>query len=265
MHHSDLDYWRHLQTLTAPHEDLPSPRVCRLLLRIFERWKGRPGWLSEEQVGHLFRGRADVDEATANELAAKPVAIRKALATRRMLELILDPAVAAASGSSEIGSDELIVGTMPPFSVGQGKEFVRYLTKEEELAGALDFLNELSPMGHIVPNHRLMLERGLGAMAADARAQAERASDAKQAAFYESVAIALEAVIDFARRYAELATQKATQYAAGDARREGLLAVAACLGVAPRGPAQTFHQALRPGRSAEPVDAAGDRGRRAGQ
>src|SRR5918997_54380 len=100
MHHNDTEYWRHLQALKPGHEDLPSPRVCRLMFRTFERWKTRPGWLTEEQVGHLFRGRDDLTDQEKARLAAEPVAIRKALATRRMLELILDPAVAAKSGSS---------------------------------------------------------------------------------------------------------------------------------------------------------------------
>src|ERR1044072_326992 len=167
MHHNDVQYWRHLQSLPLGHEDLPSPRVCRLLLGMFERWKGRPGWLTEGQVGHLFRDRADLGEAEKRELAAQPVPIRKARAIRRMLELILDPAIARTSGSSHILAEELIVGTLTPFAVGQGKEIVRYLPEEEKLSGALDYLNELSPMGHIVPNHGLMLTNGFDAMIAD--------------------------------------------------------------------------------------------------
>jgi hypothetical protein len=206
MHHNDVQYWRHLQSLPPDHEGLPSPRVCRLLLRMFEGWKGRPGWLTEQQVGHLFRGRKDLSPTERKRLAGKPVAIRKALTIQRMLELIFDPAIARTSGSNTLSSDELIIGTLPPFSVGQGKEFVRYLTEEEELAGALDFLNELSPMGHIVPNHGVVLEQGLEAMVADAR---ERAAAKKisepQATFYESVALSPEAVIDFAARHAKMA------------------------------------------------------------
>lgn len=246
MHHSDVQYWRHLQSLPPGHEDLPSPRVCRLLLRMFERWKARPGWLTEEQVGHLFRGRPGLSEAERAELAALPVAVRKALATQRMLELILEPSVAATAGTSAILADELIVGTLPPFSVGQGKEFVRYLTEEEELAGALDYLNELSPMGHIVPNHGVVLERGLAAIAADARARgASGGATAAQSAFYESVALSLEAVIRYAERHAAMVREAAERLPGGDPNRDALERVAACLDQAPRGPAQSFHQALQ--------------------
>ena len=130
--------------------------------------------------------------------------------------------------------------------MGQGKEFVRYLTEEEELSGALSFLNELSPMGHIVPNHKLVLDHGLEAMAADARARAEGAGAApRQRDFFEAVALSLEGVIDYAARHAALARAAADRLGAEDPRRESLEQVAACLDVAPRGPAETFHQALQ--------------------
>lgn len=246
MHHNDVAYWRYLQSLPRGHEDLPSPRACKLLLRMFERWKGRPGWLVEDQVGHLFRGRDDLSEIDCDALATQPVVVRKALAVQRMLEIILDPEIAASSGSSEILADELIIGTLPPFAVGQGKEFVRYLTEEEELRGALTFLNELSPMGHIVPNHKLVLDHGLDAMAADARVRAAR-SDAlpRERAFHEAVAISLESVAAYAARHATMARDAAAKLASGDPRRLSLERVAVCLDVAPRGPAQSFHQALQ--------------------
>jgi len=244
MHHSDVAYWRYLQSLPPGHEDLPSPRACRLLLRMFERWKGRPGWLAEQQVGHLFRNRDDLPLSDRTALASKSVIVRKALAVQRMLEIILDPEIAASSGSSEILADELIVGTLPPFAVGQGKEFVRYLTEDEELRGALTFLNELSPMGHIIPNHKLVLDHGLDAMAADARTKADSAAG-RERDFYEAVAISLEGVTAYASRHAELTRKAAEKLSPGDPRRDSLGQVAACLDVAPRGPAQSFHEALQ--------------------
>lgn len=246
MHHSDVDYWRHLQSLRPGDEDLPSSRVCRLLFRTFERWKSRPAWLTEQQVGHLFRERDDLDEATRATLAALPIPIRKAHAIRRMLQLILDPAVASTAGTYALSPDELIVGTLPPFSVGQGKEFVRYLTEEEELTGALDYLNELSPMGHIVPNHETVLREGLDAIAKDARSRRAKAgADSAQGIFYESVALSLDAVAEFAATHARLAKEVAVRLGESDPNRASLMSVAACLEVAPRSPAKTFHQALQ--------------------
>jgi len=245
MQHNDVDYWRYLQLLKPGHDDLPSPRVCRLLRRTFERWKGRPGWLTEAQVGHLFRDRADLSAAEAREIASKPIAIRKAMAIRRMLQLILDPAIARMAGSSSVYADELVIGTLPPFSVGQGKEFVRYLNRDEELAGALDFLNELSPMGHIVPNHGIVLRKGLGRLAEESRRHATTSESAQAKAFYEAAAISLDAVIEYAEAYAQTARVVAQALPVNDANRNSLLRVAECLEHAPRNPARTFHEALQ--------------------
>jgi pyruvate-formate lyase len=246
MHHNDVQYWRFLQSLPPGDPELPSERTCRQLLRMFERWKGRPGWLAEDQVGHLFLGRPDLSDAEKEELAAAPVIIRKALATKRMLELIMEPEVAARSGSAGLSADEAIVGTLPPFSVGQGKEFVRYLTEAETLAGQLDFLNELSPMGHIVPNHRTLIERGLEAVAQEARARAgdpETGPDARH--FYEAVSISLGAVIAYAEAHARLARKAAAALPEDDPNRANMEAVALCLDAAPRKPATTFREALQ--------------------
>jgi pyruvate-formate lyase len=187
-----------------------------------------------------------MNHAEKRRLAELPVPIRKAHATRRMLELILDPAVASVAGTCALSPDELIVGTLPPFSVGQGKEFVRYLTEEEELAAALNYLNELSPMGHIVPNHETVLREGLEGIAQRARSHAIDAGvDRGKAIFYESVALSLEAVIEFAAGYARLVREAAMRLEASEPNRASLLSVAECLDVAPRFPARTFHQALQ--------------------
>ena len=246
MHHSDVQYWRHLQSLPPGHEDLPSPRVCRLLYRMFQGWKGRPGWLTENEVGHLFRNRRDLSKQEQEHLAGQPIPIRKAHAICRMLELIVRPDIAEGSSTCNILPDELIVGTLPPFAVGQGKEFVRYLTEDEELAGALDYLNELSPMGHVVPNHQVVLEQGLNNLADEARRRSTAAGcTSKQQHFYEAVALSLEGVIGFAAAYAKLARNTADTLEARDPNRTSLYKVAACLERAPREPAQSFHEALQ--------------------
>jgi pyruvate-formate lyase len=213
---------------------------------MFQRWKDRNTWLSEGQVGHLFREREDLTHQQKEELARKPVAVRKALAIERMLAIIADRTLSGPAGSNAIANDELIVGTMPPFSVGQGKEFVRYLTEEEELAGELRYLNELSPMGHIVPNHGVVLDCGFEAMANEAAQKATTAGvTPAQSAFYESVAISLRAVIEFAASYARMARERAALPTTPSARKTDLTLVANNLDVAPRTPAKTFHQALQ--------------------
>ena len=239
MFHNDVEYWRYLQSLAPSHRDLPAPRVCRLLLRLFERWREKPRWLAESQVGHLFRNQPE-----KAHLANLPVAIRKAMAIGRMLEIITDPTVAPAAGSAEVLADEIVLGTLPPFSVGQGKEFVRYLREDEELAAVLNYLNELSPMGHIVPDQQIVVDRGLLEIIEQCRSR-QASATADQRAFYESVIVSLEAVIDYAGRFAAMADKLAASLAENDPNRITLRESAERLRHSPANPARTFHEAVQ--------------------
>jgi len=243
MHHNDVEYWRYLQALPAGHPDLPSPRVCNHLLRAFQLWREKPLWLSEEDVGHLFRNDG-VPAEQRQATAALPISIRKARAVRRMFEIITSAPVAKRAGSFSVHPDELILGTLPPFSVGQGKEFVRYLTQEEELHAMLNYLNELSPMGHIVPDYGPVVCRGLRAMIEDCVAKADSANDrAKE--FYQAVRESLEAVIYFAEQYAAEAERLAAEPFVTGAERESLLAASNRLRRVPAHKAECFVDAVQ--------------------
>jgi pyruvate-formate lyase len=242
MHHNDVDYWRSLQALEATHPDLPTPRVCRLLERAFQKWHEKPSWLEESDAGHLFRHLSTPEEAA--QWARTPIIIRKARAVEKMLLVICQSDVAARAGSFQIDADELILGTMPPFSVGQGKEFVRYLTAEEELGFMLDYLNELSPMGHIVPDHTRVVERGLNALAAECDARTGE-TDGAQRDFYEAAAISMRAVIAFATRYADRAAELASGLDPSDPRHASMIAAAERLRRVPAQRAESFLDALQ--------------------
>lgn len=242
MHHSDVDYWRSLQALEAPHPDLPSPRVCRMLERVFQKWREKPSWLGERDVGHLFRKSGL--EAEERGWSETPVIIRKAFAIEKMLEIICLPDVTARAGSFQIDPDELILGTLPPFSVGQGKEFVRYLTADEELGAMLDYLNELSPMGHIVPDHSRVVQRGLAALIEECEARAPKA-ESSQREFYKAAAISMRAVIAFAGRYADRAAAIAESLNPEDPRHTTMACAAERLRRVPAGRAESFLDALQ--------------------
>lgn len=243
MIHNDVAYWRHLQSLSKGDPDLPSPRVCRLLERTFARWHHKPLWLSEHQVGHLFRDRPDLPETKRRELAALPIAVRKGLAIARMLEIVTDPEVARLAGTTQVDADDLMAGTLPPFSVGQGKEFVRYLTEDEELRGMLSFLNELSPMGHIVPDHGRVVQSGLKIIIDHCRGSAAAGGQSK--AFYDSVVVSLEGVIAYALRYADRVDEAIARLEKDDPRRNTLHEIAARLRRVPAEGAKTFADALQ--------------------
>src|SRR5438309_5196135 len=158
MHYNILSYWRHLQNLPAGHEDLPSPRVCRLMLEVFERWQSQQPFPRWDCFKHI---RDHVDPSDPTDLMAQPIAVRRGIALKKTLAWVVGPQ-GQAQGLSLVHPDELIVGTMPPYSVGQGKEIMGYLKGEQDgddemLAYEINFLNGWSNFGHIVPDHEKVM------------------------------------------------------------------------------------------------------------
>ncbi|HKR02822.1 MAG TPA: pyruvate formate lyase family protein [Pyrinomonadaceae bacterium] len=240
MNHNTVQYWQTISLLPEGHPDRPSPRVCRLLLRLFDRWKTKPRWLSEQDTGHLFDGKSKEEVA---RLSALPMAVRKGMAVARMLDVVTTKEVGTRAGTFIIDPDELIVGCLPPFAVGQGKEVVQYLTDSERLAAALNSLNEWSPMGHIVPDHGVVLEQGINGLLAQCRELEKAATAKKEKVFYKSVTHALKGVLLYAERFAGLAAQNAELY--DDERRENLLRVAETLRHTPANPPRNFREAVQ--------------------
>lgn len=240
MHHNTVQYWQTISLLPEGHPDRPSPRICRLLLRLFDRWKTKPLWLDESDTGHLFDGKSKEEVA---RLSALPIAVRKGMAAARMLDVVTTREVGTRAGTFVVDPDELVVGCLPPFSVGQGKEVVRYLTDEERLEAALNFLNEWSPMGHIVPDHGRILERGINGVLAQCEELAKATSDKKEKTFYRSVTEALKGVLLYAERFAGLAERTAERHE-GE-RRENMLKVAERLRHTPANPPRNFAEAVQ--------------------
>lgn len=119
---------------------------------------------------------------------------------------------------------------MPELSLGRGKEVMPYLRDDEKMPAFLLALDESSAMGHIVPDHATVLERGIGALLADAESRRDRSADDGDDArrdFFQSVVYALEGVQEYCVSYALLAERTAeTQEEGRPDRREDLLALA---------------------------------------
>ncbi|WP_299410541.1 pyruvate formate lyase family protein [uncultured Roseobacter sp.] len=200
MHHSILQYWQHLEMLPPGNADLPRPRVCRLMLAMFEGWRTRQPFPEFGYFGHIR------DVATlGTDIMAQPLEIRRGHAMAETLRKLVDPEY-RHDGFMKVHPDELIVGAMPPFSVGQGKEVMEYFQEgdegDEALRNEVGFLNAWSNFGHICPDHAKVVNEGIDAIIADCAARAKNAKDARQVAFYAGVQIALEGVLDFAEGYA---------------------------------------------------------------
>lgn len=243
MHHNILTYWQSLENLPEGHEDRPSPRVCRLMTDMFERWRTKLPFLEQGTLGHLF------DHLQGSELVAmkeRPVSVRKARSVSLTLEHLVNPSVAQNARTFMVEADELILGVMPPYSVGQGKELMLYLTEEEALTGQIKYLNEWSPFGHVVPNHNKVATEGLLAIVAEARRSAKKAEQqGGDVAFYEAVVEGLEAVINFAGAYADEARRVAMIYPEGSPQQKSLLDAEQRLKRVPAHPAETFIEAVQ--------------------
>lgn len=244
MHKNILAFWQYLETLPEGHPDSLTPRVCRLLQVVFEKWHSKPKWINFNQMGHLFDYYDSNDLQFIKELS---IAERKGLAIKKMFEFFCNPKHREDLGTMEIHADELIVGTLPPYSVGQGKELIRYLKPQEALFWELRYLNEWSPFGHIVPDHEVILDKGIIGIIEDCQASQAKISDKKNKKhqFYQSVIDSLEGVLFYANEYADLVMEEAKYYQGDEERHRNLLEISARLREHPAKPTKTFMDALQ--------------------
>jgi len=174
---------------------------------------------------------ARIDEA----LLGEPLAVRKARAIALKLSAM----------PTDLWAGQLLAGSMtleePRLHAEWG--FPDYLTAAERAEAKRRGLGT-GCFGHIVPDYPRLLARGMCGIAAEAEARRAGAASPAEVAFLDSVAIALDAVTDFAARLADRCDAEAADQA--DAARAAELArMAADLRQVPAGPARTFRQALQ--------------------
>jgi hypothetical protein len=202
-------------------------------LRINGRQHASP--LEQTEIWHGIDDVSIVDEDPA--LAAEPMIIRAALATRRLL--LTMPA--------RIEPDELIVGTFRARWFDQPK-LPDYSTAEEKARYGI--ARDFGWYGHNAADYATLIRDGLSGIRARAQAGLERMAASqdpeaqRKSGFYRSVIIALDAVRDFAARYAEIADQQAGREA-DPVRAEELHKIAGICRRVPEQPATSFHEALQ--------------------
>jgi Dyp-type peroxidase family len=198
--------------------DPPSSRLLSLMSRTFSHW--RDSWVSRQffpRLPHLETLLTSVE--SKNNMIASPVPVRKGLANGKTLaELLSSPnsSIARGNGLLRIEPREYIVGVIPDFTLGRGKEVVPYLNNDETLAAWLKGeLNEWSAMGHVVPNYETLVTKGLGALIADSENRLESAikshKDDDTVAFYRSTVLSLRGVQGYLRNWATIAKKTSTQ------------------------------------------------------
>jgi hypothetical protein len=187
--------------------DEPRPRIVSLINRTFSFW--RDGWVHNQHFPRFPHLAGSEDKR--KEMEAIPIPTRKAMANFETLTNLLsapDSKVARQCDLLRISPKELIVGVVPDFTYGRGKEVIPYLSKDEEFNFWLKKqLNEFSAMGHIIPDLDHPVRNGLGNMIADLERRLGK--DKSQDIFYNAAITSLKGVQGYLRNWATIADNSA--------------------------------------------------------
>ncbi|KAK4149204.1 pyruvate formate lyase-domain-containing protein [Chaetomidium leptoderma] len=231
--------------------DPPSRRLLSLMARAFSHW--RDSWMKRQVFPRLPHLETLVPADDKGKLITTPVPVRKGMANQQTLaHLLSDPKsdIARDNGLLRIEAKELIVGVIPDFTLGRGKEVVPYLSEDETMAAWLKAsLNEWSSMGHIVPDYDLLVKSGLGGLIKDLQDRLEKLPQKDDATgiFYNSCIISLEGVQGYLRNWAQIAEQTASDAAKASAAEDeaNMEEVAARLHRLVDHPPESFHDAVQ--------------------
>lgn len=124
-----------------------------------------------------------------------------------------------------------------------GMDLIRFVT--DQLNPKFYLINETGGIGHLIPDHERVLERGLEGIKEDIRSKLNKTGlDEAARNQYEAMIISCDGIINYAEKVAE----KAEEMMGNEAdphRRSELETIVSNLRHAPRYPAETFHQAVQ--------------------
>ncbi len=227
---------------------------ARYLTESYRQTEGRPAVLRQARaLEHILRHltvRIQPDELIVGSITGKPLGAGvypEGVAGRLLSEL---PNIAQRDCNTfTIAPDdqrELMEDILPYWRGKTTEEVARTYWSPAVAANvkrvAPFILTEAGGIGHMLINHQRVLERGLLAIAEEARTRGQAADDDGRRALFEAMAIAARAVIAWANRYADEAERLAN---AGAANRAELLAIAEACRRVPAHPARTFREALQ--------------------
>jgi choline trimethylamine-lyase len=217
-----------LSITSSTDSGAPVPRVARLQAKLNEAMLNKQEtWKPESLVN---------DPQTAQ----LPLLLRRASATARVLQEM----------PVEIADDELLVGKTAHNGIIVRTALGEFATEaEKEKAGAEGFTIS-GGLSHKTPDYPTLLAKGLrgildeiaGKKAAIA-CRADSAEKAEKLLWMEAMEIECQAVIDLARRFADLAEEMAE--VCGAERAAELRQIAAICRRVPEHPARTFREALQ--------------------
>ncbi len=226
-----------------------SPRIAKLRENLMKRgFEDRTmEWFKKNEQADLTK-RAwlpDVAKMYPNE----HVMIRRAYGVDEMLKAMCNTKDFGYTRCFDIEEGDLLAGTIPMGSNGLGKVFPNYLTEEELRVGSATNKTAMSLLGHNSINYENVLKKGLQSIInyAEEKLHPKALGDIEDAydkkAFYKAVIISCKAVIDYASRFANLASEKA-KTCKDEKRKKELLEIARICNKVPAKPADTFYEAL---------------------
>lgn len=179
---------------------------------------------------------------TDDEVKAEPLVIRKALAIRHTLRHM----------PAWVREYEYIVGIPNNFSVGLGREFTEFALPEEKKYALETSCMTPKQIVEVHPgDYAKLLRVGIKGLKAEineqmAREVAKDEPDDEKMAFYRSMEIALDAVVEFAHRYSDICLKEARKKMKDDPQRaQELVEMAEILQRVPENPAGGFQEALQ--------------------
>ncbi len=191
--------------------DAISDKIMVLLAQTFSQWNDT--WEKKNvmpSLGHLQDHLKDEQWQEYKKIGrSQSVALRKGLSIKISLsDVLLREEFQEKAGLFNIKPGEIIIGNMPPLTLGTGTRVMEYLNQTEKMDSFFDKLNEYSATGHNVPNYKKVLKLGIQGLLDEAQGYLDKAKGKKKREFYQSVLWSLEGLQNFIYSYSLLAKEQ---------------------------------------------------------
>lgn len=213
MFYNGNDYLNAMSTGDYDPGDPPSERVLALAASAFSRWRDNWYVLRDiPRISHLkeYLGLDEQEVLNGSVTLRKGVAIKKTLTQVHSTSNVsypMDPDFYGSRAETfRIHPQDILFGVMPELSLARGKEVMPYLHDGNERISSLTMgIDEGGMVGHVVPDHFAVLDRGLGTYLSEVTTLRDSAETPEKREFYQSVLHALEGVQGWCLNYAALA------------------------------------------------------------
>ena len=204
-----------------------SDRIAVLIAQTFSGWNDT--WQKKifmPPLGHLKEHLKNPKWEDYQWVLERSTALRKGLTIKIALsDVLLQEQFRQRAGLYTIKPGEIIVGNLPPLTLGSGTRVMEYLDEDEKIHFFFGNLNEYSATGHNVPNYNKALRLGVKGLIDEATDKLAGATE-DQKDFYQSVIWSLEGMREFILAYSKLAKKMLSELPETSvAERENLIAI----------------------------------------